>query len=204
MTVLEGKIGHPQVSLVNIMDNLPKRVTLRMSMREYTKLVQISSMVEEMRHNKDFKAATKSVIDNSVHNPDVPISVDALIGMIARLPGMETNLSRPPPRRSKPKTMYFTDPQPATKETKLLYKAVKSKLEKPLHQNQTKETCPSDVRTMFYTYVKENGLVLEETKQLAMDDFLTKLAPRTLHGVKVIQRRDASKVWAICSEIRGF
>src|SRR5689334_4140118 len=98
MTVLEGKIGHPQVSLVNIMDNLPKRVTLRMSMREYTKLVQISSMVEEMRHNKDFKAATKSVIDNSVHNPDVPISVDALIGMIARLPGMETNLSRPPPR----------------------------------------------------------------------------------------------------------
>ena len=43
-----------------------------------------------------------------------------------------------------------------------------------------------------------------EAKQLAMDDFLTKLAPRTLHGVKVIQRRDASKVWAICSEIRGF
>ncbi len=173
-------------------------------MREYIKLVQISAIADEMRQNKDFKSATKAVIENADTNPDVPISVDALIGMLSRLPTMETNLSRPSPKRSKPKTMYFTDPQPATKATKALYKAVKNKLEKPLRQNQTKETCPSDVRVMFYAYVKENGLSLDETKEIVIDDFLANLAPETLSGVKAIRRNDASKIWAICSEIRGF
>ncbi|KAG0017771.1 hypothetical protein BGZ82_000665 [Podila clonocystis] len=186
------------------MDNLPKRVTLRMSMREYIKLVQISAIADGMKQDKDFRKAVKGVIENTDGNPDVPISVDSLIGMLARLPTMETNLSRPPPRRSKPKTMYFTDPQPATKATRALYKSVKNNLEKTLRHNQTKETCPSDVRVMFYAYIKAKQLGMEETREIHMDNFLHGLAPTTLAGITNIKRNDTAKIWAVCSEIRGF
>ena len=184
---------------------LPKRVTLRMSIRDYKKIVQISAIADEMKKDKDFRKVTKDIIGTTYTNPDVPISVDALIGMLSRLPTMEVNISRPSAKRSTPKTMYFTDPQPVTKAVKTLYKAVKGNLgDKPLRYNQTKQTCPSDVRTMFYTYVHANGLVVEETREITIDKLLHNLAPKILDGVTSIKRKDSSKIWHICSEIRGI
>src|SRR5690348_3774284 len=94
---------------------LPKRDTLRMSIRDYKKLVQISAIADEMKKDKDFRKATRDIISTTYTNPDVPISVDTLVGMLSRLPTMEVNISRPHTKRSAPKTMYFTDPQPTSR-----------------------------------------------------------------------------------------
>jgi len=175
-----------------------------MSIRDYKKLVQISAIADEMKKDKDFRKATRDIISTTYTNPDVPISVDTLVGMLSRLPTMEVNISRPHTKRSAPKTMYFTDPQPTSRGVKALYKATKDVMgDKPLRYNQVKQTCPSDVRTMFYTYVNTKGLVNEETREIAIDKLLHSLAPKILDGVTSVKRRDSSRIWHICSEIRG-
>jgi hypothetical protein len=56
---------------------------------------------------------------------------------------------------------------------------------------------------MFYAYVRNKGLIVEDSKEITVDKFLQKLAPKSLSKVKHIERKDGSFIWKICSEIRG-
>jgi hypothetical protein len=173
---------------------LPKRVLMKVSMRDYKKLIQISILAEQLKSDKEFRKVTKEIITHD----GIQISVDSFIGMLIRLPEYESNLSKPPAKRSAPKTMYFTDAAPSTKAVETLYK--RTKLE-DLRHDQSKYTCPADVRSMFYAYVRSSNLV--QDGNIIIDKFLTKLAPRTLKNVTSVKRKDSSFIWKICSEIRG-
>lgn len=174
--------------------DLPKRVLMKVSMRDYKKLIQISILAEQLKSDKEFRKVTKEIITHD----GIQISVDSFIGMLIRLPEYESNLSKPPAKRSAPKTMYFTDAAPSTKAVETLYK--RTKLE-DLRHDQSKYTCPADVRSMFYAYVRSSNLV--QDGNIVIDKFLTKLAPRTLKNVTSVKRKDSSFIWKICSEIRG-
>lgn len=173
---------------------LPKRVVMKVSMRDYKKLIQISILAEQLKSDKEFRKVTKEVITND----GIQLSVDSFVGMLIRLPDYESNLSKPSVKRNPPKTMYFTDPAPTTKAVQSLHK--KTQLD-TLKHDQDKHTCPADVRSMFYAYVRTANLVVDGN--ITIDKFLARLAPRTLKNVKTVKRKDSSFIWKICSEIRG-
>jgi hypothetical protein len=173
---------------------LPKRVIMKVSMRDYKKLIQISILAEQLKSDKEFRKVTKEIITHD----GIQISVDSFIGMLIRLPEYESNISKPSVKRNAPKTMYFTDAAPSTKAVETLYKS--TKLE-DLRHDQSNYTCPADVRSMFYAYVRSSNLV--QDGNIIIDKFLTKLAPHTLKNVTSVQRKDSSFIWRICSEIRG-
>lgn len=176
---------------------------MRVTAREYSKLVQISMIADQMKINKEFRKSMRTVMKDTQDNlPEdaAPMpSVDTLINMFSRLPFFETNISKPSTKRKTPKTMYFTDPQPTTQAVKNLYRVVKDDV--TVRHNQMKHTCPTDVRVMFYAYIRGNNLV--EESDIIIDKFLTKLAPKTLKNKARIQRKDSSTIWKICTEIRG-
>jgi hypothetical protein len=210
---------------------LPKKVTLRVSLREYKKLLQVALLAEEIKDNKEVKKALREIIRHHPTlnpeeveekkkgtgkkrggkeekkspgpSPDLPpLSFESFVGVLVRLPHAEVNLSRPN-RRDPPKGSYFTNPHPTTKEVKALYKALQSHpdLQGKIRYNPMKETCPSDVRSMFYLYVHEKGLVMEG--EIVLDKLLLSLAPKTLEGLKRVKRKDNALIWKVCSEIRG-
>lgn len=182
------------------MDDLPKRVHMRVPMRDYTKIMQVSILMEQMKQNREFRKGMNDVIKNTLPSDAGIPSVDSLINLLIRLPMAETNISKPPTKRNGPKTMYFTDPQPTSSGVKTLHKATHGNVK--LRHNQTKETCPADVRAMFYSYIRENNLIAD--REIKVNKFLLKLAPKTLKNVDTIKRKDASMIWNVCSEIRGF
>lgn len=185
------------------MDDLPKRIHMRVPMRDYTKIMQLSMVAERMKSNKEFRKVLRDVIKETTEalpsDANIP-SVDSLMNILIRLPSLETNISNPPAKRNGPKTMYFTDPQPSTKSVKALYKAVKDTDVKIRH-DQRNETCPADVRAMFYAYIRDRDLVSDD--EITIDTFLKKLAPSTLKGISSIERKDSSKIWNLCAEIRS-
>lgn len=181
--------------------DLPKRVTLRVPLRDYKKIIQVSLVAEQLKSSKEGKKAIRDLIRS---DENLNISVDSFLNMLIRLPTTEVNISKPPAKREPPKTMYFTDSKPTTAAVKSLYKVVKDEeFKNPLRHDQVKSTCPTDVRTMFYVYIHKNSLVNEEKKEITLDKFIKKLAPKATKNLDTILRKDSSTIWKICSEIRG-
>lgn len=184
-------------------ERFPKHVTLRLSYRDYLKLVEIGNVAGKMKESKDAKKIVSSVIGDF----DEDLNADKFLGLVANLSikgekSIERFYSQPP--RGPPTKMYFTDPERATNEVNELYNASKKwTRDKKLRYDQTKETCPTDVRVMFYAYVRGKGLADDTTKEITIDKFLKKVAPKSLAGIKHIKRNNSSFIWEICSEIRG-
>lgn len=181
-------------------EKLPKHVTLRVSYKEYQKLAEVAEVAAIIKDNKDLKKALGKILD------ETDITAEKFLALILGLSAkgdksVEKFLATPP--RKAPKTMYFTDPQPATESVTALYQATKKWTKGKLRFDQKKQTCPTDVRVMFYAYVREEALVAEGSKTIAVNKFLRKIAPKNLSGVRSIERKDSSFIWGICSEIRG-
>jgi hypothetical protein len=183
-------------------ERLPKHVTLRLSYRDYLKLVEIGNVAGKMKESKDAKKIISAVIGDF----DEELNSDKFLGLVASLSikgekSIERFYSQPP--RAPPTKMYFTDPEKATNEVNELYNASKKWTRDKLRYDQTRETCPTDVRVMFYAYVRGKGLADDVTKEIKIDKFLKKVAPKALSGIKHIKRNNSSFIWEICSEIRG-
>ena len=182
-------------------ERVPKHVSIRLSYRDYLKLVEIGDVATKMKESKDAKKVITGVIGD-FHDD---LSVDKFLGLIAGLPAKERTLERfysQPPREA-PTRMYFTDPEKCTKEVTELYEASKKWTKDRLRYDQKKKTCPTDVRVMFYAYIRGKELVQDGSPDITIDKFLKKIAPNTLSKVKNIKRANSSFIWEICSEIRG-
>ncbi len=182
-------------------ERVPKHVSIRLSYRDYLKLVEIGDVATKMKESKEAKKAITGVI-NDFHDD---LSADRFLGLIAGLPAKERTLERfySQPPRGAPSRMYFTDPEKCTKEVTELHEASKKWTKSKLRYDQKKETCPTDVRVMFYAYVRGKELVRDGDPEITIDKFLKKVAPNTLSKVKHIKRANSSLIWEICSEIRG-
>jgi hypothetical protein len=182
-------------------ERVPKHVSIRLSYRDYQKLVEVGDIATRMKENKEAKKIIASVIGNFHED----LSVDKFLGLIAGLPAKERTLERfySQPPRGAPTRMYFTDPEKCTKEVTELYEASKKWTKDRLRYDQKKKTCPTDVRVMFYAYIRGKELVQDGSPDITIDKFLKKIAPNTLTKVKNIKRANSSFIWAICSEIRG-
>ena len=182
-------------------ERVPKHVNIRLSYRDYLKLLEVADAATKMREDKD----AKKVFGKLVTAIDEELSADKFLGLVSGLPAKEKTLERfySQPPRAAPVRMYFTDPEKATEQVHELHTASKKWTKGKLRYDQSKETCPTDVRVMFYTYIREKNLIEEGNPDITIDKFLKKIAPKTLSGVKHIKRKNGSLVWEICSEIRG-
>ncbi|KAG0201749.1 hypothetical protein BGX28_005524 [Mortierella sp. GBA30] len=185
-------------------ERTPKHVTLRLSYRDYLKLVDIGDVAAKLKESKE----VKKLLNGAIATLDEELNADKFLGLVAGLPvrgekSIERFHSQPP--REAPTRMYFTDPEKCAKEvTELYQESKKYTKDKVLRYDQKRETCPTDVRVMFYAYVRGKGLVEEGNPDITVDKFLKKIAPKTLSGVKHVKRNNGSLVWDICSEIRGI
>lgn len=182
-------------------ERLPKHVNIRVSYRDYLKLVEVANAAASMKDNKELKKVFSKVISEV----DEDLNADKFLGLVAGLPAKERTLERffSQPPRSGPVRMYFTDPEKCATTVHELYEASKKWTKGKLRYDQSKETCPTDVRVMFYAYIRGKGLVEDGNPEITIDKFLKKVAPKTLSGVKHVKRNNGSLVWEICSEIRG-
>jgi hypothetical protein len=182
-------------------ERVPKHVSIRLSYRDYLKLVEVAEVATKIRESKDAKKS----VNNAIGEFSDELNADKLLGLIAGLPAKERTLERfySQPPRDPPTKMYFTDPEKCTKEVSELHDASKKWTKGKLRYDQKKETCPTDVRVMFYAYIRGKELVEDGKPDITIDKFLKKVAPNTLSKVKHIKRGNSSLIWEICSEIRG-
>jgi hypothetical protein len=182
-------------------ERFPKHVSIRLSYRDYVRLVEIGDVAAKMKEDKD----TKKTITSAINDFSDDLNADKFLGLIAGLHTKERTLERfySQPPRDPPTRMYFTDPEKCTKEASELHEASKKWTKGKLRYDQKKETCPTDVRVMFYAYVRGKELVEDGKPDITIDKFLKKIAPNTLSKVKHIKRNNSSLIWEICSEIRG-
>lgn len=182
-------------------ERVPKHVNIRVSYRDYLKLVEVASAATAMKDNKE----TKKMFSKIISEIDEDLTADKFLGLVAGLPAKERTLERfySQPPRSAPARMYFTDPEKCTDAVHELHEASKKWTKGKLRYDQSKETCPTDVRVMFYAYIRGKGLVEDGNSEITIDKFIKKIAPKTLSGVKHVKRNNGSLVWEICSEIRG-
>lgn len=180
---------------------VPKHVTIRVSYRDYLKLVEIANIATSVKDNKELK----KIFSKLINEVGEDLTADKFLGLVAGLPAKERTLERflSQPPRAAPVRMYFTDPEKCTSAVRELHEASKKWTKGRLRYDQSKETCPTDVRVMFYAYIRGKGLVEDKKPDITIDKFLKKIAPKTLTGVKHIKRNNGSLVWEICSEIRG-
>lgn len=182
-------------------ERVPKHVNIRLSYRDYLKLVEVAEAATKIREDKD----TKKIFGKLVSGVDEELTADKFLGLVSGLPAKEKTLERfySQPPRAAPARMYFTDPEKATEQVHELHDASKKWTKDRLRFDQSKQTCPTDVRVMFYAYIRGKNLVEDGNPDITIDKFLKKIAPKTLSGVKHIKRKNGSLVWEICSEIRG-
>lgn len=182
-------------------ERVPKHVSIRLSYRDYLKLVEIGDVAAKMKESKDARKA----VTNAINEFSDDLNADKFLGLVAGLYAKERTLERfySQPPRDPPTRMYFTDPEKCTKEVSELHEASKKWTKGKLRYDQKKETCPTDVRVMFYAYVRGKELVEDGKPDITIDKFLKKVAPNALSKVKHIKRNDSSLIWGICSEIRG-
>lgn len=180
---------------------VPKHVSIRLSYRDYEKLLGIADIVNKMKDDRD----SKKTLTNILSGFDDDMNADKFLNLIGGLPAKERTLDRfySQPPRGAPTKMFFTDPQKSNKNVLQLHDATKKWTKGKLRFDQAKETCPTDVRVMFYAYVRGKGLADDETRNTTVDKLLRKLAPKTLSGMDEFKRGDGSLIWKICSEIRG-
>ncbi|KAG0081449.1 hypothetical protein BGZ90_008255 [Linnemannia elongata] len=183
-------------------ERLPKHVSLRLSYRDYLKLVEIGKVAAIMKENKE----ARKIVSAEIGNFHDELNADKFLGLIAALPAKgEKSIERfhaTPPREA-PSRMYFTEAHSSTDAVSQLHDATKKWTKGKLIYDQLRETCPTDLRVMFYAYVRNKGLIEEDSKEITVDKFLQKLAPKSLFKVKHIERKDGSFIWKVCSEIRG-
>jgi hypothetical protein len=200
--IMPSKDKKPKKEIAKEEERVPKHVNIRLSYRDYLKLLDIADVAGKIKEDKDLKRMLTKVI-GGIHED---VTSDKFLGLVAGLPAKEKTLekfySQPP--RAAPTKMYFTDPEKCSKEVHELYEASKKWTKGRLRYDQSKETCPTDVRVMFYAYVREKGLVSDDNPDITPDKLLKKLAPKTLSGVKHVKRNNGSLIWQICSEIRGI
>jgi hypothetical protein len=179
----------------------PKHVSIRLSYRDYEKLLNISDLALRLKEEKE----SKKILDRILTALDEETSADKFLNLISGLPAKERTLERfySQPPRAAPTKMYFTDPEKSNKSVLQLHEATKKLTKGKLRYDQAKETCPTDVRVMFYAYIRGKGLADDETRLTTVDRMLRKLAPRTLSGMDDFKRNNGSLIWKICSEIRG-
>lgn len=191
----------PKKKVVKEEERVPKHVNVRLSYRDFMKLVDIADIATKIKEDKELKRMFAKV----VANVDEEITADKFLGLVSGLPSKEKTLERfySQPPRAAPTRMYFTDPEKATGEVHQLHEATKKWTKGKLRFDQLKETCPTDVRVMFYAYVRGKNLVEDGNPDITIDKFLKKIAPKALSGVKHIKRKNGSLIWEICSEIRG-
>ncbi|KAF9325383.1 hypothetical protein BGZ91_002436 [Linnemannia elongata] len=182
-------------------ERVPKHVSIRLSYRDYLRLVEIGDVAAKMKESKDVKKAVTSAINEFSDD----LNADKFLGLIAGLHAKERTLERfySQPPRDPPTRMYFTDPEKCTKEVSELHEVSKKWTKGKLRYDQKKETCPTDVRVMFYAYIRGKELVEDGKPDITIDKFLKKVAPNTLSKLKHIKRGNSSLIWEICSEIRG-
>jgi hypothetical protein len=183
-------------------ERLPKHVSIRLSYRDYLKLVDVGKAAALMKEDKD----TRKIVSSAVGNFNDELNADKFLGLIAGLSAKgEKSIERfhATPPRAPPTTMYFTDPEPATDAVSQLHDASKKWTKDKLRYDQSRETCPTDVRVMLYAYIRGKGLVEKESKEITVDKFLRRIAPKSLSKVESVERKDNSFIWGICSEIRG-
>jgi hypothetical protein len=178
---------------------MPKHVNIRLSMKEYAKLLVMAEVATKLLEDKHAKDAYKDCIG------DGDVKFDSFMKIIAKLPSKENTIEKYQNRKPRaPTKLYFTDPEESNKNVAAMYKATKKYLEgDKLRHDQINQTCPTDVRIMFYTYIKGKGLVSDKDKTITIDKFLQKIAPNILTNVDEVERRDSSMVWKICNDIRG-
>jgi hypothetical protein len=198
MALKQGK--KPKSKVVE--ERTPKHVMIRLSYRDFLKLQDISTVAGQMKEDVD----ARKFVNKAISEFSDDLNADKFLGLVAGLPAKERTLekfySQPP--RAAPARMYFTDPEKCTKEVSELYEASKKwTKDKGLRYDQVKETCPTDVRVMFYAYVRGKKLAEDGKPDITIDKFLKKIAPKSLAGVKNIKRNDGSFIWKICTEIRG-
>ena len=183
-------------------ERVPKHVSIRLSYRDYMKLVEIGDVAARMKEDRE----TKKIITNVVSGFNEELNADKFLGLVAGLHAKERTLERfySQAPRGPPARMYFTDPEKCSKAVTELYEASKKWTKDKLRYDQKKETCPTDVRVMFYAYVRGKELVEDGSPDITVDKFLKKIAPNTLSKVKHIKRNNGSLIWEICSEIRGI
>lgn len=183
-------------------ERTPKHVVVRLSYRDYEKLVEYADIAAKIKEEKELKNIIASVINETGRD----VTPEKFLGFIATLPTKERTLKRfySQPPRAKPVRMYFTDPEHASDAVKKLHAATKKWTKGKLRYDQKKETCPTDVRVMFYAYLRGKDLVKKDDLDITIDKSLKEWAPKILSGVKKVPRRDGSFVWKICSEIRGI
>ena len=191
----------PKKKVAKEEERVPKHVNVRLSYRDFQKLVEIAEIATKMKEDKELKKAFGRI----VANVDEEITADKFLGLVSGLPAKEKTLERfySQPPRAAPTRMYFTDPEKCTDEVRQLHDASKKWTKGRLRFDQSKETCPTDVRVMFYAYIRGKNLVEDGNPDITIDKFLKKVAPKTLSGVKHVKRKNGSLVWEICSEIRG-
>jgi hypothetical protein len=182
-------------------ERVPKHVNVRLSYRDYMKLVEVANVASGMKEDKELKKAFAKIIASVSEE----ITVDKFLGLVSGLPAKERTLERfySQPPRTGPTKMYFTDPEKCTDEVRQLHEATKKWTKGKLRFDQSKQTCPTDVRVMFYAYIRGKGLVEDKNPDITIDKFLKKVAPNALSGVKHVKRKNGSLIWQICSEIRG-
>lgn len=182
-------------------ERVPKHVNIRLSYRDYEKLLGIAEIATKMKEDKD----SKKILNKVLAEFDDEISADKFLNLVSGLPSKERTLEkfRNQAPRAAPARLYFTDPEKSNKNVLQLYDASKKWTKDKLRYDQAKETCPTDVRVMFYAYIRGKGLVEDGNPDIIVDKLLKKLAPNVLSGVKHVKRNNGSLIWKICSEIRG-
>ena len=183
-------------------ERTPKHVNVRLSYRDYVKLEEIAEIVAKIRDDKELRRAFGKIVKEI----DEETTPEKFLGFVAGLPAKgERSIkqfhSRSP--RSNSEETYFVKPHSVSAAVKDLHAATKKWTKGKLRFDQKKETCPTDVRVMFYAYLRGNDLFGKDNPNVTVNKELRSWAPNALDGVKTFPRKDGSFVWTICSEIRG-
>lgn len=181
-------------------DEKPKHVNIRLTYSQYLEIQVIADVFGKIGETS-CKSLQKILNEHSEYDKEINAEVAAK--RIAKLPKCENTMVNFYLHRRKHGEIFFTKKSESTKEVYELYKRAKVHLNQKTRHDQKEYTCPSDVRSLLYAYVRGHNLKDEKTKMVAVDKFLKEIAPKSFEGVDSFMARDGSFIWIVCSEIRG-
>lgn len=179
----------------------PKNVVIKVSINEYVKMAKIAELFNVMKDDKEFR----SIFDIFVQKYSDDFNFNSISAFLEKLPEREISSKRITSNQNanKPTTSIFIEEVPSNESVKHLYNKVKNSIPNDkLRFDQTKSTCHSDVKIMFYKYIEIKNLKTET--HIVIDDFLRKIAPKYLSNEIVeVKRNDLKTIWNVCSNIRN-
>ena len=137
--------------------------------------------------SRDFKGIVKDIYGNDV-------KVSSVKNMLSVYDKIEKKLYKRPKverKDSEKRETHFTKHVDPTDKSKHLFNLVKDHEKLSIKNDQTKVTSYSDVRTMIYSYIRNNDLKDQELGT-RVDNELRRLAPESLKNVEYITKKDGN------------